>query len=82
MDDITPVNNTYTNEPERPAEPAPADTGEFSYDGYQVVREEFFAHLFEPSVTFNSEKVSVNTACIYDIATEIENVRTGKVSEE
>ena len=64
MDDITPVNNTYTNEPERPAEPASADTGEFSYDGYQVVREEFFAHLFEPSVTFNSEKVSVNTACI------------------
>ena len=36
----------------------------FSYEGYQVVRGEFFAHLFEPSVTFNDEKVSVNTACI------------------
>ena len=37
---------------------------EFSYDGYQVVRGEFFAHLFEPSVTLKGEKVSVNTACI------------------
>ncbi len=36
----------------------------FSYDGYQVVRGEFFAHLFEPSVTFKGEKVSVNTACL------------------
>lgn len=36
----------------------------FSYDGYQVVRGEFFAHLFEPSVTLSREKVSVNSACI------------------
>lgn len=36
----------------------------FSYDGYQVVRGEFFAHLFEPSVTLSKEKVSVNTACL------------------
>lgn len=36
----------------------------FSYDGYQVVRGEFFAHLFEPSITLNREKVSVNTACL------------------
>lgn len=37
---------------------------DFSYDGYQVVRGEFFAHLFEPSVTLSREKVSVNTACL------------------
>lgn len=36
----------------------------FSYDGYQVVRGEFFAHVYEPSFTFNNYKVSVNTACI------------------
>lgn len=36
----------------------------FSLDGYQVVRGEFFAHIFEPSFTFNNYKVSVNTACI------------------
>ena len=37
---------------------------QFSYDGYQVVRGEFFAHLFEPSVTFKDDKVSVNAACL------------------
>lgn len=37
---------------------------QFSYDGYQVVRGEFFAHLFEPSVTFKDAKVSVNAACL------------------
>lgn len=36
----------------------------FSYEGYQVVRGEFFAHIYEPSFTFNNYKVSVNTACI------------------
>lgn len=36
----------------------------FSYDGYQVVRGEFFAHIYEPSFTFNDNKVYVNTACI------------------
>lgn len=37
---------------------------DFSYDGYQVVRAEFFAHLYEPSVTLNKETVSVNAACL------------------
>ncbi len=32
--------------------------------GYEVVRGEFFAHLYEPSFTFNQNKISVNTACI------------------
>lgn len=36
----------------------------FSFDGYQVVRGEFFSHIFEPSLTFNNYKVQVNTACI------------------
>lgn len=36
----------------------------FCYDGYQVVRGEFFAHVYEPSITFNNCKVSLNTACI------------------
>lgn len=37
---------------------------DFSYEGYQVVRGEYFAHIFEPSVTFNRCKVYLNTACI------------------
>lgn len=36
----------------------------FSYAGYQVVRGEFFAHINEPSITFNRCKVYVNTACV------------------
>lgn len=47
---------------------APGDvielSGEFDFDGYQVVRREFFAHTFEPSITFNNYKVYVNTACL------------------
>ena len=27
---------------------------EFSFDGFQVVRREFFAHLTDPSITFNN----------------------------
>jgi len=37
---------------------------DFKYDGYQVVRGEFFAHLREPSITFNKNKVSLNKACL------------------
>ena len=36
----------------------------FSFDGYQVVRGEFFAHIHEPSLTFSNSKVYVNMACI------------------
>jgi len=36
----------------------------FSFDGYQVVRGEFFAHINEPIISFCGNIVSVNTACI------------------
>ena len=36
----------------------------FDYDGYQVVRGEFFSHVFEPSITFNNNRVYLNTACL------------------
>ncbi|WP_034489122.1 hypothetical protein, partial [Butyrivibrio fibrisolvens] len=42
---------------------------DFSYNGFQVVRGNFFAHLFEPSVTFKAEKVYVNAACIRKLPT-------------
>lgn len=38
--------------------------GAFDYEGYQVVRREFFAHINEPSITFNNYKVYVNAACL------------------
>jgi hypothetical protein len=37
---------------------------DFDYDGFQVVRREFFAHTNEPSITFNNYKVYVNSACL------------------
>ena len=37
---------------------------DFSYDGYQVVRRELFAHLREPAVVIRRESVTFNTACI------------------
>lgn len=36
----------------------------FSYDGYQIVRREMFAHLREPAVTIRSDSITFNTACI------------------
>lgn len=40
------------------------DDDNFSYDGYQVVRGEFFAHMYEPSFSFSSNKITVNSACV------------------
>lgn len=40
---------------------------DFNFDGYQVVRGEFFSHIYEPSITFNGNKVYVNTTCIKKI---------------
>ena len=40
------------------------EVADFDFEGYQVVRGEFFAHIYEPSITFNNYKVGVNTACL------------------
>ena len=57
----------------KPVEDPAADTSEdeilelgddFDFDGFQVVRREFFAHTGEPSVTFNNCKFYVNAACL------------------
>lgn len=37
---------------------------DFSYEGFQVVRGEFFSHIYEPTFTFSDYKVNVNTACV------------------
>lgn len=37
---------------------------DFGIDDFQVVRREFFAHIFEPSITFSGSKFYVNTACL------------------
>lgn len=36
----------------------------FSYDGYQVVRKELFAHLRNPAIVIRKDSITFNTACI------------------
>ena len=55
--------HSQNHEPPIPGEVLELD-GNFDFDGYQVVRREFFAHTYEPSLTFNNYKVYVNVACL------------------
>lgn len=36
----------------------------FSFDGYQVVRREFFSHKFDPTLTIRNNGIVFNNACI------------------
>ena len=54
----------YTDEKEIVDQKAIELTEDFSYDGYQVVRRELFAHLREPAVVIRRDSVTFNTACI------------------
>lgn len=40
------------------------DDANFDFNGFQVVRGEFFAHIYEPSFSLCNYKCNVNTACI------------------
>ena len=68
---LSEVDQLHSEKPASP--PIPVDLTDdeilelgdnFDFDGFQVVRREFFAHINEPSVTFNNCKFYVNTACI------------------
>lgn len=39
----------------------------YSLDGFQVVRREFFAHMYEIAITFKYDSINFNTACINKI---------------
>lgn len=54
----------YTDEKEIIDQKAIELAEDFSYDGYQVVRRELFAHLGEPAVVIRRDSVTFNTACI------------------
>ena len=54
----------YTDEKEIVDQKAIKLAEDFSYDGYQVVRRELFAHLREPAVVIRRDSVTFNTACI------------------
>ena len=36
----------------------------FSFDGYQVVRREFFSHRYDPTLTIKDNSITFNNACI------------------
>lgn len=42
----------------------------FSYDGYQVVRKELFAHLRDPAIVIRRDSITFNTACITGLEDE------------
>ena len=65
VDNITSLNLPTKQSP--PASEKKLQDDDFSYDGYQVVRREFFAHVYEPSITFNNCKVWLNAACLTQI---------------
>lgn len=52
------------SEPTPPSDIEIIEDEDFSYEGYQVVRGEFFAHVYEPSITFNKCKIYVNSICV------------------
>ena len=74
LSEMTPTETEHDKGKEVSPDKAQEAKEEFSLDGYQVVRGEFFAHLFEPSVTFNDEKVAVNVACLRKLP-EVEYVQ-------
>ena len=41
-----------------------AEEANFSFDGYQVVRREFFSHKFDPTLTIRGNSIIFNNACI------------------
>ena len=41
-----------------------AEEAVFSFDGYQVVRREFFSHKFDPTLTIKGNSITFNNACI------------------
>lgn len=57
----------YTDEKEIVDQKAIELAEDFSYEGYQVVRRELFAHLREPAVVIRRDSVTFNTACIAGI---------------
>lgn len=51
-------------DPKRMEEAGFIEDAGFTFDGFQVVRGEYFAHTYEPSICFNQYKISVNKSCI------------------
>ncbi len=75
QDKLEAQNDTSQNQSADLPDDEVLDLGDnFDFDGFQVVRREFFAHVNEPSVTFNNCKFYVNTACVQKFS-DVETVQ-------
>ncbi len=61
---VRPATTPIIPDPKRMEEAGFVEDRNFSFDGFQVVRGEYFAHTYEPSISFNQYKISVNKSCI------------------
>lgn len=61
---IPPLAKNPVQQPELKKSDEIVEMEDFDFGNYQVVRREFFAHINEPSITFNNYKFSANAACI------------------
>ena len=56
---FVPLSKEERKEAERVAAEA-----NFSFEGYQVVRREFFSHRYDPTLTIKGNSITFNKACI------------------
>ena len=61
---VAPTEANVAEQTAKPEEPEIAEDTQFTYEGYQVVRGEYFSHINEPSITFCDNRFSVNAACL------------------
>lgn len=61
---VTPIEAKVAQTKDKPVEKDAIEDPRFTYEGYQVVRGEYFSHINEPSITFCDNRFSVNTACL------------------
>ena len=61
---LTPAGFQPLSKEERAEAARIAMEAQFSFDGYQVVRREFFSHKFDPTLTIRGNSIIFNNACI------------------
>lgn len=75
MDDLFPPLMNRPNPMQEPKAPAAGQRGhvepyeaendpEFSYDGFQVTRREYYAHNNEPAISFSDGRLGINAVCL------------------
>lgn len=75
MDDLFPPLMNRPNPMQNPKAPAAGQRGhvepyeaendpEFSYDGFQVTRREYYAHNNEPAISFSDGRLGINAVCL------------------